>query len=86
MTSSGADPTLDWETRYHRAHWNVAQDWAELDRTNPFDFAAIDDLMTKTANDLLDAGVKAKDVRRALRRAYCQTDLHPLLPRFWFRR
>ena len=33
-----------------------AQDWAELDRTNPFDFSAIDDLLTKTSNDLLDAG------------------------------
>ena len=86
MTVKDTDPTLDWETRYHQAHWNAAQNWAELDRTNPFDFSAIDDLLTKTSNDLLDAGVKAKDVRRALVRAYFQTDLHPRLPRFWFRR
>ena len=86
MTGTDPDPTLEWETRYHQAHWDVAQNWAELDRTNPFNFRTLDGLLTNTSNDLLDAGVPAKDIRRALVRAFFQSDLHPRLPRFWFRR
>ena len=80
------DLTLEWETRFHDAHWKVAQDWAELDKTNPFGSSAIDDLLTNTTNDLLDQGVDAKAVRRALVRAYFQRDLHPNIPGSWFPR
>ena len=86
MSEHNDDPTLDWETRFQQAHWNTAQDWGELDRTNPFDFSAVICLLRFTSNDLLDAGVSAKQIRRALVSAYFQADLHPSLPRFWFRR